>query len=63
MQKNHPSNQIIENKDAGVETIRRICSPEQYHLALLSTIKPSNFEEDNKGEHRVKVMDEELYQI
>jgi hypothetical protein len=27
--KNHPSDQIIGNKDAGVETRRRICSPEQ----------------------------------
>ena len=40
VQKNHPSNQIIVNKDARVETRRRICSPEQTHLALLSTIEP-----------------------
>jgi hypothetical protein len=32
VQKNHPSDQIIGNKDAGVETRRRICSPEQLHL-------------------------------
>ena len=27
VQKNHPSDQIIGNKDAQVETRRRICSP------------------------------------
>jgi transposase InsO family protein len=34
VQKNHPSDQIIGNKDAGVETRRKIHSPEQTHLAL-----------------------------
>jgi hypothetical protein len=34
LQKNHPSDQIIENKDAGVETRRRICSLEKMHLQL-----------------------------
>jgi hypothetical protein len=63
VQKNHPSEQIIGNKDAGVETRRRICSPEQQHLALLSTIEPSSFEEANKDEHWIKAMDEELDQI
>jgi hypothetical protein len=29
VQKNHPSDQIIGNTDAGVETRRRICSPKQ----------------------------------
>ena len=38
VQKNHPSDQIIGNKDAGVETRRKIRSPEQTHQALLSTI-------------------------
>ena len=28
VQKNHPSDQIIGNKDAGVKTRRKICSPE-----------------------------------
>jgi hypothetical protein len=32
--KNHPSERIIGNKDAGVETIRGIHSPEQTHLTL-----------------------------
>ena len=44
VQKNHPSDQIIGNKDAGVETRRKIRSPEQTHLALLSTIEPNCFE-------------------
>ena len=58
VQKNHPSDQIIGNKDAGVETRRRICSPEQTHLALSSTIEPNNFEEANKDEFLNKAIDE-----
>ena len=62
-QKNHPLDQIIGNKDAGVETRRKIRSPEQTHLALLSTIEPNCFEEANKDEFWNKAMDEELDQI
>jgi hypothetical protein len=61
--KNHPSDQIIGNKDAGVETRRRICSPEQQHISLLSIIAPSSFEEASKDGYWVKDMDEELDQI
>jgi hypothetical protein len=63
VQKNHPSYQIIENKDAGVETRRRICSLEQIHLALSSTIEPNSFEEASKDEFWNKAMDEKLDQI
>jgi hypothetical protein len=63
VQKNHPSNQIIGNKDAGVETRRTISSPEQTHLALTYTIEPTYFEEANKHEFWNKAMDEELDQI
>jgi hypothetical protein len=63
VQKNHPSDQIIGNKYAGVETRRKNRSPEQTHLALLSTIEPNYFEEDNKDEFLNKAMDEELDQI
>jgi hypothetical protein len=63
VQKNHPSDQIIGNKDTGVETRRRICSLEQTHLALTSTIEPTYFEEANKDEFWNKAMDEELDQI
>jgi hypothetical protein len=43
VQKNHPSDQIIGNKDARVETRRRICLPEQmlledWLLSLMSTL-------------------------
>jgi hypothetical protein len=62
-QKNHPSDQIIGNKVAGVETRRNIHSPEQTHLALLSTIEPNYFEEANKDEFWNKAMNEELDQI
>ena len=50
-------------KDAGVMTRRRICSPEQMHLALTSTIKPTYFEEASKDDFWNKSMDEELDQI
>ena len=63
VQKNHPSNQIIGNKDARVETRRKIHSPKQTHLALLSTIEPNYFEESNKDESWNTTMDEELDQI
>jgi hypothetical protein len=61
--KNHHSDQIIGNKDVGVETRRKICSPEQTHLTLLSTIEPNCFEEAIKDEFWNKAMDEELDQI
>jgi hypothetical protein len=57
VQKNHPSDQIIENKDAGVETRRKIRLLEQTHLALLSTIEPNFFEEASKDEFWNKAMD------
>jgi hypothetical protein len=63
VQKNHPSNQIIRNKNAGVETRRKIRSPEQTHLQLLSTIEPNCFEEAKKDEFWNKAMNEELDQI
>jgi hypothetical protein len=64
VQKNHPSDQIIGNKDVGVETRRRIHSPEQTHLELTSTIEPTYFEEANNDiEFWNKAMDEELDQI
>jgi len=63
VQKNHPSDQIIRNKDVAVETRRRIHSQEQTHLALLSTIEQNCFEEASKDEFLNKAMDEELDQI
>jgi hypothetical protein len=63
VQKNHPSDQIIRNKYGGVDKRRRICSPEQTHLALISTIEPNCFKEANKDEFWNKDMDEELDQI
>jgi hypothetical protein len=56
VQKNHPSDQIIGNKDVEVENRRRIYSPEETHLALSSTIEPNCFEEANKDEFWKKAM-------
>jgi hypothetical protein len=61
--KNYSSDHIIGNKDAIVETRRRIHSPEQTHLTLSSTIEPTCFEEANRDEFWNKAMDEELDQI
>jgi hypothetical protein len=63
VQKNHPSDQIIRNKYARVETRRRICLLEQMHLTLSSTIEPNSFEKASKDEFWNKAMDEELDQI
>jgi hypothetical protein len=63
VQKNHPSDQIIKNKDAGFETRRRIHSPEQTHLELTYMIESTYFEEANKDEFWNKAMDEESDQI
>jgi hypothetical protein len=49
VQKNHSSDHIIGNKDVGVETRRRIHSPEQTHIALSSMIEPTCFEEASVG--------------
>jgi hypothetical protein len=63
VQKIHPSDHIIRNKDVGFETRRRTHSSEQMHLKLLSTIEPNNFEEASKDEFWNKAMNEELDQI
>jgi hypothetical protein len=63
VQNNHPSDHIRGNKDSGVKTRRKLHSPEQTHLALLSTIEPNCFEEASKDEFWSKDMDEELDQI
>jgi hypothetical protein len=63
VQKNNPPQQIIGNKDVGVETRRKLRSPEQRHLEFLSTVEPNNFEETSTNEHWIKAMEEELDQI
>jgi hypothetical protein len=49
VQNNHPSDQIIGNKDPFTRTNTNT-SPEQTHLALLSIIEPNCFEEASKDE-------------
>jgi hypothetical protein len=63
VQKNHPSDQIIRNKDVGFDTRRRIHSPEQTHLTLTYTIEPTYFEEAKKDEFWNKATVKELDQI
>jgi len=63
IQKNHPLERIIGNMDTGVETRRKLCSPKQIHIALLSIVEPNNFQEANIDEHWIKDIEEELGQI
>ena len=59
-QKNHPSNQIISDKDARIGTRRRQSGRnEQVHFSLLSTIELETFVESSTDEHWVKAMEEE----
>jgi hypothetical protein len=64
-QKNHPPEQIIGDKNAGIETrgSKRFRTPKKRYIALLSTIEPNNFEEVSNDEQWVKAMEEELHQI
>jgi hypothetical protein len=63
-QKNHPANQIIGEKDKGVQTRRKIIkNTEQSHIAFISMLEPKNFNETSKDDHWVKDMNDELDQI
>jgi hypothetical protein len=59
VQKNHPLEQIIGDINGGVETrgSRRVSTPEQRHLALLSIVEPNIFEESSNDEHWIKAME------
>jgi regulator of extracellular matrix RemA (YlzA/DUF370 family) len=47
VQKNHPENQIIGDKDLGVETRRKLIF--YFEHAMLSIIEPNNFVEASKS--------------
>ena len=56
----HPEEQIIGNRDEGVQTQRRITiTPKRKVIALLSMIEPETFVEASKDPHWVKAMEEE----
>jgi len=59
LQKDHPTDQIIEDPNTGVQTRRRIVST----YSLLSRIEPNNVAEVSQDEIWIKAMDEELNQI
>ena len=65
VQKNHPTDQIIGDEDAGVETRRRkqFQSPEQGHISLLSKIEPKDFDQASRDKSWTKAMEEEISQI
>jgi len=65
VQKNHPAEQIIGDEGAGVETRSRkqLQSPEQWHVSLLSTIEPKNFDQASQDKSWTKEMEEEINQI
>ena len=62
--KNHPEDQIIRDKSAGVQTRRHLVEQtEEVYLAMLSQIEPKKFEEANKDKNWVNAINEELDQI
>ena len=64
VQRHHPEEQIIGNRDEGVQTRRRISiKPKRKVIALLSMIEPETFAEASKDPHWVKAMEEEMSQI
>jgi hypothetical protein len=64
IRKNHPENQIIGDINEGVQTRRKLIKDtEQSHVAFLSMIEPTNFEEARKEEDWIRAMNEELDQI
>jgi uncharacterized protein YdaT len=61
IQKNHPASQIIGEKHKGVQTRRKLIkNTEHTHIAFISKLEPKNFNEDNKDDHWVKAMNDEL---
>ena len=61
VQKNHPENQIIGDKEAEVETRRKLRFYSEQ--AMLSVIEPKHFVESMKSKYWIKVMNGELDQI
>jgi hypothetical protein len=54
-QKNHPTSQIISEKDKGVQTRRRIIKDtEQSHIAFISMVEPKTFNEASEDENWLK---------
>ena len=64
VEKNHPGNQIIGDKNKGVHTRRKLIkASEQYQVDFLSMIEPKNFEEASEDEDWIRAMNEEIDQI
>jgi hypothetical protein len=64
VQKNHPENLILGDKNVGTQTRRKLASSsEQVNLSLLSKIEPKCFAEASNDQHWVNAMEEELNQI
>jgi hypothetical protein len=64
VQKNHPENLILGDKNAKTQTRRKLASSsEQVNLSLLSKIEPKCFAEASNDQHWVNSMEEELNQI
>eukprot|EP00253_Pinus_taeda_P024108 PITA_24108 len=64
VQRHHPEEHIIGDKDEGVHTRRRITiTPKRKVIALLSMIELETFAKASKDPHWVKAMEEEMSQI
>jgi len=60
VQKNHPESQIIGDKNAGVETRRKLTFDSEQ--TMLSMIEPKSFKEASKSKNWTKAMNKELDQ-
>jgi hypothetical protein len=64
VQKHHPESQILGNKEASVQTRRKLIdTSSSANFALLSMSEPQNFMQASQDDHWVKAMNEELDQI
>lgn len=64
MQKNHPEEKIMGNKNDSLQTRRRLSrNNEQVNLCLMTEMEPKTFKEASKSDKWMDAMEEELQQI
>lgn len=64
VQKNHPEEKIIGNKNQGVQTRTRLArNNEQVNFCLMTKMEPRTYVEANTSEKLMNAMQEELQQI
>ena len=64
VQKHHPESHILENKEAGLQTRRKLIdTSSSANFAMLSMSERQNFMQASQDDHWIKAMNEELDQI